>query len=461
MTGPRSTTALGEVEFDDLLREVLSRVQGVLDEQARLRLLLDAVVTMAADLTLDGVLARIVVDRGHPGRRPVRRAGCPRRRAGATAAYLRPPRDGLRPGRARSVSCPPGTGCWGCSSTSPRPIRLHDIAAHPASYGFPEHHPPMSSFLGVPVRIRDRVFGNLYLTEKAGGGDFTDDDENIVIALAAAAGVAIENARLYEEAAQREHWLEATAEITALLADDTGKDALQVVADRAREVSGADVSWVVAGTDAETLELRVVSGAPADLDAMRAMPMDRSLASEVVRTGQPISVPDLAAEPRAMDPSSIEGWPQLGPVVVVPLRAGAGVEGALALAWTPERAGGFQNVVPAHAGQLRRTGRPRDAGLPCPRGPVAPQPLRGPGPDRPRPARPRDPATLRRRSEPGERRPHGTGPRSRREAFAGRRRPRRHHQGHPAHDLRARLPGLVRATCRPRSSGSSTGPRPR
>ena len=72
----------------------------------------------------------------------------------------------------------------------------------------------MSSFLGVPVRIRDRVFGNLYLTEKSGGVDFTDEDENIVIALAAAAGVAIENARLYEEAAQREHWLEATAEIT-------------------------------------------------------------------------------------------------------------------------------------------------------------------------------------------------------------------------------------------------------
>ena len=229
----------------------------------------------------------------------------------------------------------------------------------------------MSSFLGVPVRIRDRVFGNLYLTEKSGGVDFSDDDENIVIALAAAAGVAIENARLYEEAAQREHWLEATAEITALLADDTGKDALQVVADRAREVSGADVSWVVSGTDADTLELRVVSGAPADLDAMRAMPMDRSLASEVVRTGQPISVPDLAAEPRAMDPSSIEGWPQLGPVVVVPMRAGAGVEGALALAWTPEHAERLPEHRAGHAGQLRRTGRPRDAGLPCPRGPVS------------------------------------------------------------------------------------------
>ena len=80
----------------------------------------------------------------------------------------------------------------------------------------------MSSFLGVPVRIRDKVFGNLYLTEKAGGADFTDEDEAIVIALAAAAGVAIENARLYEEAERRQAWLRATAEITALLADAAG-----------------------------------------------------------------------------------------------------------------------------------------------------------------------------------------------------------------------------------------------
>ena len=72
---------------------------------------------------------------------------------------------------------PTGHGLLGLLIDDPRPIRLHDIAAHPASYGFPEHHPPMSSFLGVPVRIRDQVFGNLYLTEKAGGGDFTDQDE--------------------------------------------------------------------------------------------------------------------------------------------------------------------------------------------------------------------------------------------------------------------------------------------
>ena len=214
--GPRPEESpaarLRDVEFDDLLREVLDRMHGVLDEQQRLRLLLDAVVTMAGDLSLDGVLARIVaiastlVDAKY-----------------AALGVLGAGRDGpLRTFIHHGVSTeqvaqigelPTGHGLLGLIVDRPEPLRLHDIAEHPASYGFPPHHPPMSSFLGVPVRIRDQVFGNLYLTEKAGGGDFTEVDENIVVALAAAAGVAIENARLYEEAAQREAWLAATAEV--------------------------------------------------------------------------------------------------------------------------------------------------------------------------------------------------------------------------------------------------------
>ena len=306
--------ALDDVEFDDLLREVLNRVQGVLDEQARLRLLLDAVVTMAADLTLDGVLSRIVaiastlVDAQYAAL-GVLDTG-PERRL----------RTFIHHGMDSDVvteigALPTGHGLLGLLIDEPRPIRLHDIAAHPASYGFPEHHPPMSSFLGVPVRIRDQVFGNLYLTEKSGGGDFTDDDETIVIALAAAAGVAIENARLYEEAERRQLWLSATAEITALLADATqGRDALQAVADRAREVSGADVSWVVAGADSETLELRVVSGAAADVEGPCApCPCTTRSRQQVVRTGEAVSVRDLATDPRAVDPSSILGLAEPGP----------------------------------------------------------------------------------------------------------------------------------------------------
>ena len=195
------------------------------------------------------------------------------------------------------------------------------------------------------VRIRDQIFGNLYLTEKTGGGDFTDQDENIVIALAAAAGVAIENARLYEEAAQREHWLAATAEITALLADASAdREALQAVADRARDVAMADVAWVVAVADSQSLELRVVSGAEADLTQMRALPMDESLASQVVRTGEAISVLDLSSDPRAVDPSTTLGWPRLGPAIIVPVGSGTSIEGVLALAWTLDHAERFHSV---------------------------------------------------------------------------------------------------------------------
>jgi GAF domain-containing protein len=94
---------------------------------------------------------------------------------------------------------------------------MPDITQHPRSYGFPPHHPPMHSFLGVPIRTRDQVFGNLYLAEKIGAKEFTDDDEEIAVALAAAASVAVENARLYALAHRREAWLAAAAEITSVL----------------------------------------------------------------------------------------------------------------------------------------------------------------------------------------------------------------------------------------------------
>ncbi|MDE0774906.1 MAG: GAF domain-containing protein [Nocardioides sp.] len=341
---PPAPSGLLEVEFDDLLREVLRRVEGVLDEQARLRLLLDAVVTMAADLTLDGVLARIVavasslVDARYAAL-GVLDVGDARR----LRTFIH---HGISEDEVVEIGeLPTGHGLLGLLIDEPRPIRLHDIAAHPASYGFPPHHPPMSSFLGVPVRIRDKVFGNLYLTEKAGGGDFTEQDESIVIGLAAAAGVAIENARLYEESEQRQLWLSATAEITTLLADaGSGEEALQLVADRAREVAGADVAWVVAGEDGESLEFQVVSGVDIDLDQVRALLMQSSLARHVVHSGTPVTVADLANDERAVDPSALPGWPRLGPAVMVPLGSRSGAEGVLVLAWTRDNAGRFHSV---------------------------------------------------------------------------------------------------------------------
>ena len=358
---------LGEADFDRLLREVLFRVHGVVDDPDRQQHVLDAVVGTAWDLSLDGVLARLLSA-----------ASClVDARYGALGVLTDAPGRRLRTFvhvgmgdelATRIGDLPAGHGLLGLLVEDPRPLRLPDVATHPAAYGFPEHHPSMTSFLGVPVMVRDRVLGSLFLTDKGGGEDFTETDEAIVEALAGAAGVAIENANRREGTAQRQAWLTAAAEITALLVDDASVEpALQVVADRARSVAGADVSWVVTGSDPAQLHLEVVSGAPLDLEAMLALPMRESLASIVVRTGEAIAVDDLPSDPRAVDPSTLEGWPRLGPVMVLPLRSGRGVEGALALAWTPENADGFLRVDPAlpasfaeHAALAVQVARSRD-----------------------------------------------------------------------------------------------------
>jgi signal transduction histidine kinase len=136
---------------------------------------------------------------------------------------------------------------------------MPDITRHPRSYGFPENHPPMHSFLGVPIRIRDRVYGNLYLAEKLDGAEFTEDDEQIVVALAAAAGVAIENARLYLVGQRRQRWLAAATEITELLVGRVRRsEALALIARRVREVADADLVLVlVHDEDAGVLTVEV------------------------------------------------------------------------------------------------------------------------------------------------------------------------------------------------------------
>lgn len=283
---------LGRVEFEELVREVLDRMHGALDQQARLQLLLDAVVTISADLSLDGVLARIVaiasrlVDARYAAL-GVLSAGRQRR----LRTFIH---HGISTDLAAEIGdLPTGHGLLGLIIDRPEPLRLHDIAEHPASYGFPEHHPPMSSFLGVPVRIRDRVFGNLYLTEKVGGGDFTAQDEEIVVALAAAAGVAIENARLYEETTTRETWARATAALgTALAEPDPADDPVAELVAQARNLAAADAAWVEVAPEEGT--------------------------------------------PQVLARSGVEGIADGGPVLSVPFTPSAGSNGTLSLAWSPE-----------------------------------------------------------------------------------------------------------------------------
>lgn len=336
---PGEGRGLDGAEFEDLVREVQSRMRGALDQQARLRLLLDAVVTMAADLSLDGVLSRIVaiasrlVEAKYAALGVIGDAADKRLR---TFIY-----HGISEEEAVEIGeLPRGHGLLGLIIDRPEPVRLHDIAEHPESYGFPPNHPPMHSFLGVPVRIRERVFGNLYLSEKTDGTDFTADDEEVVIALAAAAGVTIENARLYEEATRREAWLQATAEITALLLDTTtSEEALQAIADSACRVADSDVAWIVAGSGADDLTVRAVAGLTVGTTELAGLSLEDSIALSVVETGEPVSIRDLADDPRAVSTASLSGWPRVGPVIVVPLGSpSSGVRGTLALGWTPEHA---------------------------------------------------------------------------------------------------------------------------
>ncbi|MFC4021952.1 GAF domain-containing protein [Micromonospora sp. GCM10011542] len=326
---------LSRVRLDELLQEMLDRVGEVVTSRERLRALLDAVVGIGTDLDLRSTLQRIV------------QAACELvgARYGALGV-VGPDRllhdfivHGISPElHAKIGELPHGRGVLGLLIDDPRPLRMPDITQHPRSYGFPPNHPPMHSFLGVPVRIRDQVFGNLYLAEKQGGAQFTEDDEEIVVALAAAAGVAIENARLYALAARRERWLAATAEITTLLLGEVRRtDALALVARRAREVAEAELALVLLyDTDTEQYTVEVVDGADEQARALvgAVLPAADTSFGGPVADGRHDQVDDLAhAAP----------WPALlhtGPAVISPLATADTLHGALVIAHRPERGGG-------------------------------------------------------------------------------------------------------------------------
>ena len=207
----------------------------------------------------------------------------------------------------------------------PKPIRLDNIAHHAASVGFPPNHPPMRTFLGVPVRIRDEVYGNLYLTEKKGGQPFSEDDEVLGQALAAAAGIAIDNARLYEQSKTRLSWIEATRDIgTKLLAGTDPATVFRLVADESRHLSGAEITLVAVPADVdlpadETTEL-VVAAIAGDGPAasLRTIPVEGTAIGEAF----------VQRTPGRFDHFELEVG-ATGPTLVLPLRASDSVAGVL------------------------------------------------------------------------------------------------------------------------------------
>ncbi|MER8199760.1 GAF domain-containing protein [Streptomyces microflavus] len=227
-------------------------------------------------------------------------------------------------------SLPSGHGILGELIAHPEPLRLAKLSEHESSYGFPTGHPPMDSFLGVPVRIRGQVFGNLYLTEKLGGAQFDAEDESILTTLAVAAGVAIDNARLYERSQRRELWVQATAEVTHSLLSGSPRGAvLALIADRAREISGADLVVVALPTpERDSFVVEVANGLEAEtFQGPRPMVtgglIGAAFAGAAVVTSEDADAVRLAAHP---------AWPAaLGPAVAVPIGTGTGVRGVLLL----------------------------------------------------------------------------------------------------------------------------------
>jgi GAF domain-containing protein len=229
---------LSQLRLRELRAEVQDRVGQIVEGRDRLDGLIDAMLAITSGLELDATLRAIVhtaielVDARY-GALGVRGDGHDL----VEFVY-----EGIDEATREMIGhLPEGRGVLGLLIDLPKPIRLEDIRDHPSSAGFPPNHPPMRTFLGVPVRIRDEVFGNLYLTDKIDGRPFSEDDEILAEALAAAAGVAIDNARLYEESRSRQSWIEATRDIaTEMLSGADPTTVFRLIADETLRLTGGE-----------------------------------------------------------------------------------------------------------------------------------------------------------------------------------------------------------------------------
>jgi signal transduction histidine kinase len=343
---------LPRLRLDELLAELQSHLGAVLATRDRMRGLLEAVVTVGSDLELEAVLRRIVeaavnlVDA----------------RYGALGVIGEDNRlsefipVGLEAGEiARIHHWPEGHGLLGLLIKEPRALRLADIGVHAESSGFPAGHPAMRSFLGVPVRVRDQVFGNLYMTEKRDGGEFTEDDEVMLAALGAAAGIAVDNARLYEASQRQQRWLRASAELTMkLLSGERPEEVLQALTRRALELSGADVvKLALPDEDGRRLTIEFAEGDGAEAVRGLVLPADDSLSGHVLTTGAPIIVEDFAADERTAAVTR-QALAHIGPAAVLPLGAAGNVRGVFTVARRRGRAAfppGDVDVVGAFGAQ--------------------------------------------------------------------------------------------------------------
>ncbi|MGW6691330.1 GAF domain-containing protein [Streptomyces sp. NPDC054961] len=353
------------LRLDELLDELQVRMDEVRGTRDRLNGLLEAVMSVGRELDLPQVLngiveaAVVLVDAEYGALGVI---GDDRKLAQFLPVGIT---DDLR---AQIGDLPSGHGILGELIRHPEPLRLSELAEHPASYGFPPHHPPMHTFLGVPIRVREEVFGNLYLTEKRGGVAFDEEDEAVLSTLAVAAGIAIENARLFEEVRLRGRWLEASSDITsALLSGIPQDEVLAGMLERAKDITSADLGVLYLFGASGELRGSLALGYGAAAHRGVVLPSAAgTLAEAALAEGGLITVADVASDANVtVQP---ERWAEFGPAVAVTVGANKKLSGILALArrhGRPPFATAEVASLPGFAGQaalaLELADRRRDA----------------------------------------------------------------------------------------------------
>lgn len=319
---------LPRLRLDQLLDELQTQLDAVRGTQSRVHSLLEAVLSVGSGLDLPQVLRTIVesaatlVDAEYGALGVIEGT--------RLSQFLT---VGVSEEQSRTIGrLPSGHGVLGELIRHPEPLRLGEICDHPSSCGFPGGHPPMRAFLGVPIRVREEVFGNLYLTRKRGGGEFDEEDETVLRTLAVAAGVAIENARLYRSARDRQRWMEANAEIVAALlsgADET--DVLTRIVRHARNIADADLGVIALAVEGGSdLRVMIAEGTDADDHRGLVLPRSGSFLGAAMAAGKPITSTEIRDDPRmGAGPARLT---HLGPAVAVPMVTDEGVRGALLLA---------------------------------------------------------------------------------------------------------------------------------
>jgi GAF domain-containing protein len=322
---------VARLELDELLEQLVARARDVQDTQGRLRGLLRANLEVARAVDLEQLLRHIV----DAARDLVnaRYAALGVVRQGRLVRFLH---TGMDDATVAAIGhLPEGKGVLGRLVEHPEPMRLTNLADHLSSVGFPEHHPPMRSFLGVPIRLGDRVFGNLYLTDKQGHDAFTADDQELAQALATSAGVAIENATLFEEAHRRQQWQVALVEITThLLSEHDTEQTLRHVVHHALTTSGADgASLCLPGGDPDHVRVVVTEGTTAAWQD-RVIPVAGTAAGAAMADGRPVLILDLASDPRTAA-TALDAPGLAEATVAVPMTVGDQIAGVLVVVRSP------------------------------------------------------------------------------------------------------------------------------